>query len=323
MKVHLLSAYNEPTPNYGPEWLKHHTSSPSPHTLVEAPKDADLILFVETFASLDPFFLDVILHPVYRAFRSKCVLYHISDIPFTLCRTVSPSVVVSQPGLQHRRSFHYMARRRDNYELPSSTESRDHLPHLFSFVGAVETHPVRKEILRLKHPAALLKDTSEQRSDLMSPADRAVFQRDFVESVLSSHFVLCPRGYGPSSMRLFEVMQLGRVPVIISDDWVPVPGVAWDTFAVFVREDSVSSIPDLLESLVPNAKFMGENAREAWEVHFAPAHAFHQLVSTAASLLHSPYGIRETILDALPLVHPRFWRKLTGYFRRRIQRSNR
>ena len=45
--------------------------------------------------------------------------------------------------------------------------------------------------------------------------------KDYVNDILDSHFVLCPRGIAAYSHRIFEAMLLERVPVIIADDWVP------------------------------------------------------------------------------------------------------
>ena len=39
----------------------------------------------------------------------------------------------------------------------------------------------------------------------------------FENLIKSSFFFLCPRGYGPASFRLYESIELGTVPVYISD----------------------------------------------------------------------------------------------------------
>ena len=42
----------------------------------------------------------------------------------------------------------------------------------------------------------------------------------FENLIKSSFFFLCPKGYGPASFRLYESIELGTVPVYISDDFV-------------------------------------------------------------------------------------------------------
>ena len=52
--------------------------------------------------------------------------------------------------------------------------------------------------------------------------------------------MLCPRGQGTSSIRLFEAMRMGIAPVIISDKWIGPKGPEWESFAVFVKEKDIS-----------------------------------------------------------------------------------
>ena len=73
-------------------------------------------------------------------------------------------------------------------------------------------------------------------------------KRTDADFIRRTRFVLCPRGQGVSSIRLFEVMKSGRVPVIISDAFVP-PALqgrtGWTDAAIFVREHLLdfSSMP--------------------------------------------------------------------------------
>ena len=48
-------------------------------------------------------------------------------------------------------------------------------------------------------------------------------RRLFLQEMRDSWFVLCPSGLAPSTFRVYEAMQLGRVPVILSDHWEPTP----------------------------------------------------------------------------------------------------
>jgi hypothetical protein len=50
---------------------------------------------------------------------------------------------------------------------------------------------------------------------------RDAFTAESAESILDR----CPAGIGPATYRLFEAMELGRVPVILSDEWVPRKGL--------------------------------------------------------------------------------------------------
>ncbi|MDQ2919268.1 MAG: glycosyltransferase family 47 protein, partial [Verrucomicrobiota bacterium] len=91
-------------------------------------------------------------------------------------------------------------------------------------------------------------------------------------------FVLCPRGVGASTIRLFETMRMGRVPVILSDEWVPPVGPLWEKFSVRVAEKDFAQVPRLLEEREHMAVPMGQLARREWEEWFSPEVAFHRVV---------------------------------------------
>jgi len=61
---------------------------------------------------------------------------------------------------------------------------------------------------------------------------RDLFTKEYAKAILNSQFVLCPAGWGPATYRLFETMEMGRVPVTLSDEWVPPPGPRWDEFSI-------------------------------------------------------------------------------------------
>lgn len=324
MKIHLLSAYSTEGETSVSKWLTNRGSL-GEHHLMSSPADADLILFAEVYAGLDPYFFDVLRHPVYRAYGQKCVLYHISDVTQTLCRTISPSIDKRHPNASTRRSFSYLVRVHDNPyldEIPESQIFLERRRHLFSFVGDSKTHPVRQKLLALNHSGALLNAVTGSSATQMGLIEREPFQKAYLQTIIDSEFVLCPRGLGPASMRLFEVMQLGRAPVIISDDWLPVSGIDWDEFALFVPEDEIGQIPRLLEQQKHRALEMGKRAREVWMENFSPQRALEGLLMRAWELVQTPLTWREQIRDMLPLCAPRHWRTLAACLRRRLQHGN-
>ena len=68
----------------------------------------------------------------------------------------------------------------------------------------------------------------------------------------SSRFVLCPSGSGPNTLRFWEALGSGAIPVLLSDDLV-LPGdrQAWEDAIVLVPEskDSVMDIPETLKKI--------------------------------------------------------------------------
>ena len=119
----------------------------------------------------------------------------------------------------------------------------------------------------------------------------------YAETLCRSKFVLCPRGLGTATFRLFEAMQAGRAPVIVSDGWVPPEGPRWEEFSLRVRERDVRQIPALLEARESEHARMGALARRAWEEFFAPEVRFARLGELCRSIQETR---RETLLDRLP-----------------------
>ncbi len=71
-------------------------------------------------------------------------------------------------------------------------------------------------------------------------------EEEFKTSLTRSVFSLCPAGTGPNSIRLWESLGAGSVPVIIADTWAP-PGnlKLWEAAAVFCEEtlEAVQALP--------------------------------------------------------------------------------
>jgi hypothetical protein len=145
----------------------------------------------------------------------------------------------------------------------------DQPKHLFTFRGALSS-PLRRRMARDWSAV------SGGRPNARFTAVDAWFnhtdeqKHDYVQDILDSKFVLCPRGQGTASYRLFEVMQLARVPVIIADDWVEPSGPDWSEFSLRVPESATRSISKLLIDRESEFLKMARRAREAWKEFFAP-----------------------------------------------------
>jgi exostosin family protein len=141
--------------------------------------------------------------------------------------------------------------------------------HLFTFRGALSS-PLRRRMSR--DWSAVSGGQSDARFTVVDAWFNHTDEekRDYVRDILESKFVLCPRGQGTASHRLFEVMQLGRVPVIIADEWVEPSGPDWTDFSLRVPESAIHSISKLLTERESEFPQMAKKAREAWEKFFAP-----------------------------------------------------
>lgn len=90
-----------------------------------------------------------------------------------------------------------------------------------------------------------------------------------MDFLAKTKFVLCPRGFGVSSFRLFEAMKACRVPVVISDRYVFPTGIDWDSCSLTVKERDTNSIPELIRANMHRWRDMAVNARQVWEDNFS------------------------------------------------------
>ncbi len=101
--------------------------------------------------------------------------------------------------------------------------------------------------------------------------DTGEYVQSYRELLSRSVFTLCPRGYGLTSYRLYEAIQMGSIPVYISDDfWLPYcDKLDWSEFALVVPEEDLPRIPQLLRSLTQSRiGRMQERLVEVSATHF-------------------------------------------------------
>jgi hypothetical protein len=75
---------------------------------------------------------------------------------------------------------------------------------------------------------------------------------EFIKILRDSIFSLCPSGTGPNSIRLWESIGMGAIPVILADTYLP-PGnrSLWEEAAIFCPEtvEAIKALPDRLAVL--------------------------------------------------------------------------
>lgn len=260
------------------------------HSLTENPQEADFILFIDFHQHSGDWWMGAFFrHPLVVSYPDKICVYDERDYPIYSAPGIYVSLSRRNQHQQSQCSGCYFTLKNDLVETMRTSLVEPDL--LFSFMGSM-SHPVRREVMKLSHPTAIVEDTSKfnffQDTDDQLAQQRVHNQKKrYREITERSKFVLCPRGAGTSSFRLFETLALGRVPVILSDDWSPVPGPDWDECAIFVPEAKISELPHLLEERESEFETLSANARAAWNTWFAPEVRFHVLVEACIELKKS------------------------------------
>ena len=77
-------------------------------------------------------------------------------------------------------------------------------------------------------------------------------QDNFINTTCNSKFCLAPRGYGRSSFRFFEILQLGSIPIYIWDDieWLPYKNeIDYSLFSITIHISQINKLKDILLSI--------------------------------------------------------------------------
>ena len=145
-------------------------------------------------------------------------------------------------------------------------------------------------------------------------------QLDYLVEITKSHFVLCPRGLGTSTYRLYEVLRLGRVPIIISDDWVPPEGINWNSCSIRIAEDRITDLPVLIQYYIKRWPEMSAAASTVWRNYFHESVLADFLFDQLESLFFS----RHSLCDWDCLSHrwklPSFRRQNQWDFKSKVKR---
>jgi hypothetical protein len=253
------------------------------HQLCTDAAEADAILFVENTQFDDLFFSRLLEHPLVTDYSDKVFMYNEMDRPWDVLPGLYCCLTRRHIDPTRHRAFAYLYS--PNPYVSEVYHQTRECRWLYSFMGSM-SHACRRPVMRLQHPDGFVRDTSDFNVWTSDPQQLQVRGREYASTLAASQFVLCPRGIGSSSMRLYETLEAGRVPVIISDHWVPPEETDW-SFAVQVEERRVSSIPGLLSSMAGEAVQRGEAARQAWLHSYAPDTLFNTVGDSLQSLLDS------------------------------------
>ena len=113
------------------------------------------------------------------------------------------------------------------------------------------THKIREELLKIyQHLDGY--ELINYFGTSASKKDNKLFRKLTSKSI----FTLCPRGYGPTSFRLYESINLGSIPIYISDDFIlPFQDkIDWDKLALLIKLEDIDSIHKKVEKILYNNK---------------------------------------------------------------------
>jgi hypothetical protein len=109
------------------------------------------------------------------------------------------------------------------------------------------------------------------------PERKQLERQEYIENIITSDYVLCVRGAGNFSYRLYETLSSGRIPVFVNTDCV-LPydfEINWKDYCVWVEESEIDQIDrkiaDFHAKLTPEAFVdLQKRCRQLWEDYLSP-----------------------------------------------------
>jgi hypothetical protein len=279
------------------------------HVIVDDPADADIILFTDLHLHQDAELRSLRKHHLWKQYAHKILVYDERDRATLPLRGLFVSLEKQKfNDKRHRSCAYYKIKEFSQDALAQEPDL------LFAFVGSI-THPIREQVLKLSHPRAIVVEAKN--FVFYSNSEQDAQRLKFENIMARTKFSLCPRGHGTSSFRLFETMANGRVPVIISDDWVPLDEIVNADCAIFIPEKDVSKIPQILEEAEPEYERMSRLAKKVFDENFSNETHFHNLIEKCVSLQ------KENLIDISPQFPAEYYRLKCTSWRNELKNQSR
>lgn len=138
---------------------------------------------------------------------------------------------------------------------------------LVSFLGSA-THDIRDKIKQnIVNPNIIFRETYHI-SNNFSKTDKLKEEKEYIDILSRSRFSLCPRGSNPNTVRFWESLAAGAIPVLVSDDYA-LPEWDWDKTIIRISEETMSKMNynqlELYLSNIPNEVIYRENCYKAYD----------------------------------------------------------
>jgi len=145
-----------------------------------------------------------------------------------------------------------------------------------SFVGSA-TNPIRNSALQYFHS----KEGYLINAFHWQPNVSEDQQKLFLNCTSRSRFTLCPRGYGATSYRLYEAMQLGSIPIYISDKHL-LPWsdkIKWDEFCIIANNTDYDTLDHCLKNMTESQVIKMQNKiKEVYPLYFTIPAVYNQII---------------------------------------------
>lgn len=149
---------------------------------------------------------------------------------------------------------------------PEFFVSKHERKFLYSFQGGWQPgymSDIRKRIFSMKHPSncyikstggwhfnrIVYDDKQNKNGDYNKDSSFEQRELDYKNLLKESRYTLCPSGTGPNSIRFWESLGAGSIPILLSDKMTLPFHPDWEIAIIRVSENKLDTIPDILSKI--------------------------------------------------------------------------
>lgn len=114
--------------------------------------------------------------------------------------------------------------------------------------------------------------------------DNNNYRLNYINNILDNDYTVCVRGIGNNSIRFYETLCCGRIPIFVNTDCIlPFEGILdWKNLCVWVEEKDIYRIGEIVKEYhnnMSNDEFKKRQVelRKIWEDYFSPVGFFSKL----------------------------------------------
>lgn len=182
-------------------------------------------------------------------------------------------------------SSRFSSRANEKYHTQKSAEGPFH--------GLVPSYTRTKALSRLLHATGIETKFRFKRGHFGGSLDRNgniqedvahLARKDLLENMIESDYIVCARGGGNFSYRLYETLSAGRVPVFVDSDCVlPFDDILpWREFCIWINENDLDNIAEYIKDFHASKSpsdfiALQHTCRNIWEDWLSPLGFFSNI----------------------------------------------
>lgn len=160
----------------------------------------------------------------------------------------------------------------------------DKVSHSYRARSIIGLRKSKKVVLNLKLKSSFAFGPEGRLNSGTGKESNTDFRKSFVENILNSDYTLCVRGIGNNSVRFYETLCCGRIPIFVDTDSVlPFDHlINWRELCIWVDEKDIDNIGDVVakyHNRISDQEFveLQLRLRKIWKQFFAPEGFFNHM----------------------------------------------